>query len=96
MKKKIKTAYEARAGVMKALGHPTRLFIVDTLAEEERCVCELWEMIGDDVSTVSKHLSVLKNAGVIASDKRGNQVFYSLRTPCVMKVFACMEDVLAS
>ncbi len=96
MKKKIKLAYEARAAVMKALGHPTRLFIVDTLAAGERCVCELREMIGDDVSTVSKHLSVLKSAGVIESDKRGSSVFYSLRTPCVMKVFSCMEDVLAS
>jgi ArsR family transcriptional regulator len=79
---------------MKALAHPTRLFIIDQLADEERCVCEMTEMIGSDVSTVSKHLSVLKDAGIVADDKRGNQVFYSLRVPCVLNWYSCVEGVL--
>jgi ArsR family transcriptional regulator len=79
---------------MKALAHPTRLFIIDQLADEERCVCEMTEMIGSDVSTVSKHLSVLKDAGIVADDKRGNQVFYSLRVPCVLNWYSCIEGVL--
>jgi DNA-binding transcriptional ArsR family regulator len=56
---------EARARIMKALAHPSRLFIVDELSRGERCVCELTEMIGADVSTVSKHLALLKNAGIV-------------------------------
>ncbi len=48
------------------------------------------------MSTISKHLSVLKTAGVIADEKRGNQVFYSLRVPCVINFFGCVESVLKS
>jgi len=66
-----KAELEARARVMKSLAHPTRLFIVDELSRGERCVCELTDMIGADVSTVSKHLAVLKAAGVVLDDRRG-------------------------
>jgi ArsR family transcriptional regulator len=93
---KRKKLYEARARVIKAMAHPTRLFIVEELSKDERCVCDLTEMVGADVSTVSKHLSLLKNAGIVADDKRGNQVFYSLKVPCVLNFFTCVESVLES
>jgi ArsR family transcriptional regulator len=86
--------YEARATVIKAMGHPTRLFIVEELSRGERCVRDLTEMVGVDVSTVSKHLSVLKNAGIVGDDKRGSQVFYTLLVPCVLNFFSCVESVL--
>ncbi|WP_461208737.1 ArsR/SmtB family transcription factor [Desulfocurvus sp. DL9XJH121] len=88
-----KPEYEARAGIMKALAHPVRLFMVEELSHGERCVCELTDMVGLDVSTVSKHLSVLKNVGIVADDKRGKQVFYRLRTPCVLNFFQCITSV---
>jgi len=94
MHAKTRARYEARARVMKALAHPTRLFIVDQLADGERCVCELTDLIDADVSTVSKHLSVLRDAGIVADDKRGNQVFYSLRVPCVLNWYSCVEGVM--
>ena len=53
-------------------------------------------MVGADVSTVSKHLSLLKNAGIVEDDKRGTQVFYSLKVPCVLNFFTCVESVLES
>ena len=86
--------FEARARVIKAMAHPTRLFVVDELSRGERCVCELTEMVGSDISTVSKHLSLLKNAGIVQDDKRGSQVWYSLRCPCVLKFFECVETVM--
>ena len=89
-----KARYDERALVLKALAHSTRLFIVDRLAEQEHCVCELTEMVGADISTVSKHLSVLANAGVVTADKRGSQVWYSLRVPCILEFFGCVEAVL--
>ena len=89
-----KRQYEARAAVMKALGHPSRLMMVDELSRGERCVCELRDLVGADISTVSKHLSVLRNAGIVESDKRGLQVFYSLKVPCVVTFFTCIEAVL--
>lgn len=88
--------YEARARVIKALAQPTRLFIVDELSKQECCVCELTEMVGADVSTVSKHLSLLKAAGIVLDEKRGNQVFYRLRVPCVLRFFDCAAAVMKS
>jgi ArsR family transcriptional regulator len=89
-----KAHIEARAKVMKALAHPSRLFIVDELSRGERCVCELTDMIGADVSTVSKHLALLKQAGVVLDERRGQQVFYRLRVPCILNFFGCVEAVL--
>jgi ArsR family transcriptional regulator len=94
MDAKTQARYEARARIVKALAHPTRLFIVDELAKGERCVCELTDMIGADTSTVSKHLTVLKSAGIVQDAKRGLMVYYSLRVPCIVNLFGCVEGVL--
>lgn len=67
---------------------------MDELSKGERCVCELTEMIGADMSTVSKHLSLLKQAGVIEDEKRGTHVIYKLRIPCILQMFDCVEAVL--
>lgn len=91
---KIQAKFENRAKIIKAIAHPTRLFIVDELSRGARCVCELREMIGVDMSTVSKHLSLLKNAGIVADEKRGLQVFYRLKCPCVLNFFTCIETVI--
>jgi ArsR family transcriptional regulator len=90
----VKTQMECRAKVMKALAHPSRLFIVDELSRGERCVRELTEMIGADVSTVSKHLAVLREAGLVLDERRGVQIFYRLRVPCILNFFGCVEAVL--
>jgi ArsR family transcriptional regulator len=94
MKPRERARLEARAAVFRAMGHPTRLFIVEELSRRERCVRELTEMVGADVSTVSKHLSVLKIAGIVEDERRGSQVFYSLLVPCVLNFFSCVESVL--
>jgi DNA-binding transcriptional ArsR family regulator len=96
MDAKTKALFEAQAAVMKAMAHPTRLFIVDRLARGEKCVCELTEMIGADISTVSKHLSILKNVGIIRDEKRGTQVYYNLEMPCVLNFFSCVQSVIKS
>ena len=86
--------FEAQARILKALAHPSRLFVVDELLRGERCVCELTEMIGSDMSTVSKHLSVLRSAGIIGDEKRGAQVYYHLKMPCAMRFFECVGEAL--
>lgn len=96
MDARTRAKFEARARIIKALAHPTRLFVVDELAKGERCVCELTEMIEADMSTVSKHLSVLKLAGLVADEKRGLMVYYRLTTPCLTGLFDCVEGVLSS
>ncbi len=91
---KTQALFDARAEIVKALAHPTRLYIVNELSKGERCVCELRDGVGADLSTVSKHLSVLKNAGIVDDEKRGLQVFYRLCCPCILNFFGCVESVL--
>jgi len=96
MANQVSTKHEAWAKIIKAIAHPSRLFIIEELDKGERCVNDLTAMIGSDASTVSKHLSVLKNAGLITMEKRGNSIFYSLRVPCIMEFIGCVENVLSS
>jgi ArsR family transcriptional regulator len=81
MNSSIQPQYEARAKIIKAMAHPSRLFIIEELNKRERFVGDLTEMIGADASTVSKHLSVLKNAGLVSDEKRANSIYYTLRCP---------------
>ncbi len=83
-----------RVSIFKALGHETRARIVEILASEgEKCVCDLVDRLGFDQSTISKHLSVLKIAGVVSSRKEGLNVIYSLRTPCVYQFMRCIDQM---
>jgi DNA-binding transcriptional ArsR family regulator len=96
MTKKDQALLRAEARVFKALGHPTRLFMIQELSKGECCVCRFAEHIDADFSTVSRHLAVLKQAGLVEDEKRGQQVFYHLRVPCVMEFMSCIEAVLRS
>lgn len=88
--------YEQMAGIFKALAHATRLIILDKLREKEHCVCELQEIIGSDMSTVSRHLAVLRNAGIINSRKVNNQVIYQLQYPCILDALQCVIAIKAN
>jgi DNA-binding transcriptional ArsR family regulator len=87
---------ERRTKVMKALAHASRLAMVEALTDGEKCVCDLQEIVGADMSTVSKHLSLLKDAGILLSEKRGLQVWYRLRVPCLLDFFTCVDAVFAN
>ncbi len=86
--------YEHRARIIKALAHPTRLAIADALAEGEVCVCELQQLAGGDISTVSKHLAVMKAAGIVADRKEGLRVYYRLLVPCILNFLGCVDAVI--
>ncbi|WP_320172058.1 metalloregulator ArsR/SmtB family transcription factor [Maridesulfovibrio sp.] len=83
---------EAKAKVFKALGHPSRLAIVEKLCSGELCVCDIVPVVGRDISTVSKHLSILKEAGVLKQRKSGTNVYYSLAMECVPGFLGCLEN----
>ncbi|WP_455382839.1 ArsR/SmtB family transcription factor [Salinispira pacifica] len=85
---------DARAEVLKAFAHPSRVFIIDKLRSEPHCVCELTEMIGVDTSTVSKHLAILKSAGVVQDRKEGTTVYYSLTCNCVEEILEGVERIV--
>ncbi|HNS09802.1 MAG TPA: metalloregulator ArsR/SmtB family transcription factor [Candidatus Ozemobacteraceae bacterium] len=86
---------EAKTVVLKALAHPTRLYIIEELAQGEKCVCEFVDAVKADFSTVSKHLLVLKNAGLVEDEKRGQQVFYRLRMRCLPDFISCIGTAVA-
>lgn len=83
-----------KAEVLKTLSHPIRLYIVEVLAKGEMCVCELNRLVDVDHSTISKHLSVLKKAGVVSSRKEGLKVFYRLEAPCIVDFIKCISNVI--
>jgi len=93
MKAKTKNDYSAQAAVIKAMAHPTRLLILNSLKKKETCVCELRELVGDNLSTVSKHLSVLKTAGLVAARREGNWLHYRLTCPCVLDFVDCIAGL---
>ena len=84
---------EARARVVRALANPTRLLIVEALEEGEACVNALTSLTRFDVSTVSKHLAVLREVGLVQAERRGLQVFYSLSCPCIAEFFTCIDEI---
>jgi len=99
MDPKTQARFKARAKIIKAMGHAVRLFVVHELARGPKCVCELAEVIASaiaplDMSTVSKHLAVLKAAGIVTDERRGAQIYYTLRCPCVLNFFECVESVM--
>ena len=87
-------SYQQQAMILKALAHPSRLAMVEALRSGEHCVCELQHLVGSDMSTVSKHLSVLKQAGIVTARREGVQIYYHLRIPCILQVFSCMTAAL--
>jgi DNA-binding transcriptional ArsR family regulator len=80
-----------RAKVFKALGHPSRLLMIEALGQGEKCVCELRDLVGSDISTISKHLTVLRQAGLVRDERRGTSIYYSLRMPCVTGFLSCVR-----
>lgn len=80
-----------RTAVFKALGNMARLKMVDALGGGELCVCKLVEVAGLKWATVSRHLSILKEAGVVEDEKRGKQVFYKLRLCCIVEMNRCLD-----
>lgn len=88
-----KARSELRAQAVKALAHPSRILIAESLIAGERCVYDLTKLVGTDMSTVSKHLAIMKAAGLVEVDKRGLKVFYRLRCPCLGDFFRCIDTI---
>ena len=84
-------ALRPEADFFKALGHPTRLWIVRQLLDSEHCVCEFVSAVGDEFPTISRHLAVLREAGVVVDERRGQSVYYRLRCPCLRNLLDCLN-----
>jgi len=89
-----KNTYKLKAKIIKAMAHPSRLMIIDALAKEKQSAGDLVKLVDADASTVSKHLSVLRSAGLVKDEKKGLSVIYSLTIPCISDFFKCIESIL--
>ncbi|WP_372754983.1 ArsR/SmtB family transcription factor [Labilibaculum sp.] len=94
MNKDIEKEFSEKAEIFKALAHPTRLFIIHAIKDKELSVKELTEMVGIDISTMSKHLDVLKKHKIIEGEKVKNFIFYRLAIPCVLDFMSCAMKVI--
>jgi DNA-binding transcriptional ArsR family regulator len=84
---------ELIAGRFRALGEPTRIKLLDRLRDGEASVHELTERIGSTQQNVSKHLGVLRQAGIVSRRKKGNYVYYAIADE---GVFALCDAVCGS
>lgn len=84
----------ARAKIAKALGHPARMRMVEALEDGEKSVRQLTTLVGSDQSTVSRHLSVLKQAGLVANRKEGTLTYYRLRVRDLRHFWKSIDRVL--
>ena len=85
---------EEQAKIFKALGHPSRLLMAEALSKGPLCVCDLQKLVGADISTISRHLSVLKVAGIVSDEKKGQNVYYSLKFTCLNQFLSCTAATL--
>ncbi len=95
MRTKESERLKLKADVFKAMGHPVRLGIIELISKGELCVCDIAEYVGGDMSNVSRHLSVLRQNGIVKDRKEGLKVYYRLAMPCAVDFTRCVEGVLA-
>ena len=92
MNREIEKEYYEKSEFFKALAHPTRLFIIHSVIDDKRSVKELAELVGIDISTMSKHLDILKKNRIIAGEKVKNFIYYHLAIPCVLDFMRCAAN----
>ncbi len=86
--------FEKQAEIAKAIAHPLRIAVVNFLKDGEQCVCDIAEHVGAERSNVSRHLSIMVNAGVLEYRKEGLKVIYRLKCICILDFFSCVTGVL--
>lgn len=92
--KKNQLLLEKQAEIAKAIAHPLRIAILYFLKDSPQCVCDIAEHLGSERSNVSRHLSVMTNAGLLEYRKEGLKVIYKLKTPCILECFTCITGCL--
>lgn len=94
LSKRKQLLFEKQAEIAKAIAHPLRIAVVNFLKDGEQCVCDIAQHVGSERSNVSRHLSVMVNAGLLEYRKEGLKVIYRLKTPCILEFFSCVSRVL--
>jgi ArsR family transcriptional regulator len=80
-----------KAGIFQALGHPTRIAILEVLRDRELSSRTIQEKLGIEQANLSQHLAILRSRQIVMNRKNGNQVFYSIRNPVLVEVLDIMR-----
>ncbi len=94
LSKREQLLFEKQAEIAKAIAHPLRIAVVNFLKDGEQCVCDIAKHVGSERSNVSRHLSVMVNAGLLEYRKEGLKVIYRLKCACIVDFFSCVSRVL--
>jgi len=91
---KEKLIYFYHAEMCKVFSHPTRLEIINALRENEIAVSELAEKLQVGIGNLSQHLSMMKDRKILSSRKEGNQVYYRIANPKILRAFDLLREML--
>jgi len=83
-----------RADILKTLGQPTRLKIIEFLRGGERCVCEIFPAIGEEQSNTSRHLNLMVSAGLLSRRKEGVKIFYAVKHPEILEIVDLAQQIM--
>jgi ArsR family transcriptional regulator, arsenate/arsenite/antimonite-responsive transcriptional repressor len=83
-----------KAHILKALAHPVRVRIFESLANGEKTVGDIVEMLGEKEANTSRHLAVLRNVGLVTTRKEGLNVYYSNKMPCLISMLSCVDQAI--
>lgn len=78
--------------IFKALADETRLKIVESLKDNEKCVCEIMPMTGKSQPAVSQHLRILTKAGILEFRKKGTSIYYKIDDQRVINIVKILRD----
>ncbi len=90
------TTHDFQAEILKAIAQETRLSILELLRDGERCVCEIFPAIKQEQSNVSRHLNLMRKAGILTRRKDGLKIFYAIKHAEVLAIIALAGAIVTS
>lgn len=85
---------QIRAELLKTLGQPTRLRILEFLKDSERCVCEIMPAIDEQQSNTSRHLSIMKQAGLLVCRQQGKSIYYRVKDRRIFSLLKLLDEII--
>lgn len=89
-------AAQKKADILKALAHPVRIRVFEALSDGEKTAGELAAITGEKEANTSRHLAVLRAAGLVVTRKGGLNVYYSNCMPCLIPMLACVNQAVCA
>jgi ArsR family transcriptional regulator len=83
-----------RAEILKAIAHPTRIAILEILRRGEECVCRICPALDGSQPNTSKHLAVMKKAGILDSRQEGTMTFYWVKDTRVYEILDLADQMI--